>query len=643
MKFYITTAIDYTNAPPHIGHAYEKIIGDAVARWHRLKNEDVFFLTGTDEHGQKVEKAAEKSGMEPQEFVDSMSSEFKKLLKKLDISNDNFIRTTDASHIKVAEEIFQKVYDKGDIYKGEYEGLYCTDCEAFFTERESLEGSCPVHKKPLEKVKEESYFFRMGKYQKQLLDYINKNKNFILPLTRRNEILNRLKEGLRDLSVSRTTFKWGIPLKIDKKHVIYVWFDALLNYVSGIGYPGAKFRKFWPADAHVIGKDILWFHAVIWPCILFAAGIEPPKTVFAHGFVNIGGEKLSKSRGIVVNPIKLADEYGTDALRYFFLKEIVCGEDGDFSEEALVTKNNAELADDLGNLLMRTVVMANKYFDGKIPKQGKLEKIDDELIKKSDVFSEADKFMQKLEINKALEAIWSFVRHCNKYINETEPWKIKDKKRLGTVLYNLVESLRIISILVSPFIPETAEKISKQLGLKSKEIEFSSKTTGKVGKPEVLIKKIEVAEEDPISRFDFRVEKVISVDDHPQADKLYVLKTDSGRQLVAGLKGYLKKEEIKGKNIVVVANLKPAKLKGVESRGMLLAAEKDGKVVLLQAKKPGQKAFFKKGVPASEVTIDEFSKLKMKVKGKKIVLDSLVLKTDSEEITADIEDGAIVK
>lgn len=650
MKYYITTAIDYTNGPPHIGHAYEKIIADAVARWHRLKGEDVFFLTGTDEHGQKVEKAAKNAEMTPKEFTDSISAKFKELLEKLNISNDKFIRTTDKNHIDVAEKVFDKIYKKGDIYKGTYEGLYCTGCEAFFTEREAVNGCCPIHKKQLDKVKEESYFFKIGNYQKQLVDFIGKNKNFILPATRRNEILNRLKEDLRDLSISRASFSWGIPLKIDKKHVIYVWFEALLNYLSGIDYPNAKFKKYWPADVHLIGKDIIWFHTVIWPCILFAAGIEPPKSVFAHGFVNIGGEKLSKSRGIAVDPINLIDAYGADTLRYFFLKEIVCGEDGDFSEEALVKMCNSALADDLGNLLMRTIVMANKYFDGAVPKQGKLEGIDEELIEKSDVIGKADKCIQNLEVNKAIEIVWEFIRHCNKYINETEPWKIKDKERLGTVLYNLIESLRIISILVSPFIPKTAENISKQLGFKLgsfKDAKFSGKTKGKVGKPEILIKKLELAEEDPIARFDFRVGKVLSVEDHPSADRLYVLKVklDKERQLVAGLRSYIKKEDIAGKNVVVVANLKPAKLKGIESQGMLLAAEKNGKVVLLEApkSKPGDRVFFKEGKLAAEVTIDEFSKLKITVKGKKVALGSLVLKTSSEEVKADIEDGATVK
>ena len=650
-KFYITTAIDYTNSKPHLGHAYEKIFADVLARWHRLRGEDVYYLTGTDEHGQKVEKAAKSAGKEPQKFVDELVKDFKKMLEKLNISNSDFIRTTDDRHIKVCLEVFKKVFEKGDIYKGIYEGLYCEGCEAFYLEKDIVDGLCPVHKKPLELLKEESYFFRMSKYEKQLIDFIKKNKDFILPRFRQAEVLNRLKEGLRDLSISRTSFRWGIPIPNDKKHIIYVWFDALLNYISALGYPDdEKYKKYWPADCHVIGKDIYWFHTVIWPTILMSAEIELPKTVFIHGYINISGQKMSKTAGITVDPIKLAEKYGADALRYFLIKEIVSGQDGDFSEEAIIEKINSELADDLGNLLMRVVVLIEKNFEGKIPKQGKLEAVDEKLIEKSMIAKEIDRLMLNYEPNRAIERIWEFVKNCNKYLNETEPWKIKDKERLATILYNLVESLRIIGILLLPFIPETAAKVLEQIGQKEgklKDAEFSSKTTGQVKKAEILFHKIE-KKKDLVQKFDFRVAKVLSVENHPRADKLYVLQIDAGtekRQLVAGLRNYLKPDEITGKKIIFIANLKPANLRGVESQGMLLAAEKDGKIKLLEAEKsqPGEKVYVIEPNPEKEVTIDDFAKIKFEVKERKVFYKGLTLKTEKEDIFVDIDDGAEVK
>ena len=651
-KFYITTAIDYTNSSPHLGHAYEKILADVLSRWHRLKGEDVFFLTGTDEHGQKVERAAKNAGKPPEKFAAEISAEFQKMLRLLNISNNDFIRTTEQRHIQVCLDVFKKVQEKGDIYKGVYEGLYCTGCEAFYLEKDLINGLCPVHKRALESVIEESYFFRMSKYEKQLIEHIKKNKDFIIPEFRQSEVLNRLKEGLKDLSISRTSFKWGIPLPKDEKHVIYVWFDALLNYISALGYPkGEKYKKFWPADCHVIGKDILWFHTVIWPTMLMSAGVELPKTILAHGFINLAGEKLSKTAGIVVDPIKLAEKYGADPMRFFLIKEVVAGQDGDFSEKAVVEKINSELADDLGNLLMRVIVLTEKNFDGKIPKQGKLEPVDVKLIESSSIANDVDKFMLNYECNKALERIWEFVRNCNKYLNETEPWKIKEKERVGTILYNLIESLRIIGILLSPFIPATAEKVLGQVGQKNgklKDAEFSEKTKGNVKKGEMLYPKIEAKETDPIQKFDFRVAKVLSVENHPESDKLYVLKIDLGtekRQLVAGLKQYLKPKEIEGKKIIIISNLKPAKLRGIESQGMLLAAEKNGVVRLLEAEKsnPGESVYVMEPKPEKQVTIDEFAKIQLEVKERKVFYKGQPLRTGKEEIIADIEDGASVR
>jgi len=482
-KFYVTTAIDYPNAKPHLGHAYEKIIADVMARWNRIKGKDVFFLTGMDEHGQNIERAAIRAGKTPQEIVDEMAVFFKDLCRKLNISYDDFIRTTQERHIKVAQEIFKKVFDKGDIYKGFYEGLYCVSCEAYYTEKDAVDGKCPVHKKDLEVLKEDSYFFKLGKYQKQIIEHIKTNKNFILPETRRNEILNRLENELKDLSVSRVSFKWGIPLPIDEKHVTYVWFDALLNYISALDYPNEKFKKYWPADVQNIGKDISWFHTVIWPAILFAADIEPPKTVFIHGFINMSGEKLSKSRGIMIDPFELIDKYGADTLRYFLMREIPLGEDGDFSEEALINRHNSELADALGNLVNRVLVLVEKNFDGYVPKP-----YGEDLKKIALSVSKAvENSMDEFQFHNALNDIFHLVNETNAYVNAKKPWEIRSRNELGGVLYNLLESLRFIAILLHSFTPETSGKILDQLGLERKFL-FSDLEWGKL-KPETKTKR----------------------------------------------------------------------------------------------------------------------------------------------------------
>ncbi len=500
-KFYITTAIDYPSGKPHMGHAYEKITADCIARWHRLLGEEVFFLTGTDEHGSKIQKKAKEAGKEPKKFVDEMVVFFKELCKRLNTSHDRFIRTTDSDHVKVSQGIFKKIHDKGEIYLGKYSGWYCSECETFYTERDLKEGNCPTHGKKAEWISEESYFFKMGAYTQKVLDYLQKNPSSVLPAGKRMEIINRVKEGLNDLSVSRVNVPWGIPVPIDEKHTQYVWMDALINYVSGVGaFPPeskGRLRKFWPADVHLIGKDILWHHSAIWFSILMAADMPLPKTVFVHGFINTeAGEKMSKSRGTVIDPIELVDRYGADPLRYFLLREIPFGQDGNFSEESLKERLNNELANELGNLVNRTIVMIEKYSGGKIPK-GSVDKA----LQKKLKLDKIGKMMLKLELHHALREIFSFIAACNQFINRKEPWSLfqkkareECKKELDSVLYSLADSIRIISILLSPFIPETSEKINKQLGVKPgllRGCRFGLLKPGtKVKKKEILFKKI---------------------------------------------------------------------------------------------------------------------------------------------------------
>lgn len=490
-KFYITTAIDYTNAKPHLGHAYEKIVADVIARWRRLRGDDVFFLIGTDEHGQKIERTATKMNMTPSELVDQLSKFFIDYYRILEVSNDDFIRTTQERHIKVAQEIFKKVYDSGDIYKGHYEGSYCVSCEAFYTEKDLVEGCCPVHKTKLDSVKEETYFFRLSKYQQKIVDHIRSNPDFIFPDSRRNEILNRLKEPLKDLSVSRASSKWGIPLPIDEKHVIYVWFDALLNYISALEYPGSKFQKYWPADEQVIGKDISWFHAVIWPAILLASGIELPRSILVHGYINLRGEKLSKSSGTVVDPVELSSKYTADAVRYFLLREVPFGEDGNYSEEALVKRYNSELADSLGNLVNRVLVLTEKNFDGEVPKGGGEGHLGKTALNACKAFENS---MEELQFHNALGDAFYLISEANKFVNDRKPWEIKDKAELGSILYDLLETLRIVAILLEPFVPLTSRKIFEQLGIEpifSYDIRWGTLKPGtKTKRGKVLFEKI---------------------------------------------------------------------------------------------------------------------------------------------------------
>jgi methionyl-tRNA synthetase len=652
--YYITTAIDYPNARPHIGHAYEKIIADLLARWHTLNGDDVFFLTGTDEHGQKIEKTAKDAGKTPKQFVDEMSAHFEDLCKKLNIIYSAFIRTTDKKHVKTAAEIFTNVFDKGLIYKGAYSGLYCTGCEAFYTEKDVPDGLCPTHQKPVEKLSEESYFFKLSEFQQRIINHIQQHPDFIQPEARRNEILNRLKEPLKDLSVSRTTFKWGIQLPNDKSHVIYVWFDALINYLSGISYPTSKFQKYWPAKCHLIGKDIAWFHTVIWPAILMAADIELPKTVYCHGWLTVNGQKMSKSLGNVIDPIKIADTYGADPLRYVLLRDVPAGEDGDFSEEALIQRNNGDLADALGNLLQRTSVLVHKNFHGNIPVCGQLTDKEKELEAAIPEIAKLNELILNYKWNQFVEQIWNYIGKCNKYVNDTEPWKqSNDADRLATILYSLVEHLRIISILVWPIIPSSAEKIAAQLGQeigKIKDAKFTKKTKGVMAQPEILFKKLEKKVEDIFSILNLRVAHIADVAPHPNADKLYVLQLDVGtdekRQLVAGMKPYYSPEQLKGKHIIFISNLKPANIRGIESNGMMLAAEKDGAVKALESPEAhaGDQVFVEGITPKTEqITIDDFQKIKMTTKNKAAVYNGKPLKTHKGNVVVDLPDGAKIR
>lgn len=617
-KFYITTAIAYASRKPHTGNDYEIIFTDAIARYHRLIGNDVFMLTGTDEHGQKIQELAEQNHIKPQEYADQITNSIKENYRNLNISNDKFIRTTDDYHEAVVKKVFKKLYDQGDIYKSEYEGWYCTPCESFWTETQVENGCCPDCGRPVKKTKEEAYFFKMSKYQDRLMKHIEEHPDFIQPESRKKEMINNfLKPGLQDLCVSRTTFTWGVPVEFDPKHVIYVWIDALLNYITALGYDpdgsSENFKKYWPCDVHVIGKDILRFHTIYWPIMLMALGVELPKKVFGHPWLLFGNDKMSKSKGNVMYSSDLAKLFGVDGLRYYVLSEMPYAQDGSITYETLISRYNSDLANTLGNLVNRTIAMTNQYFGGSIRKPSEILDVDQNLINAClDTLKQYSKSMDELHLADAADAIMALARTSNKYIDDTTPWVLakeeSTKSRLNDVLYNLLESIRYIAVLISPLMPETSEKIFAQLNCNIKSYDSLSRFGGlpesTVGKATPLFARIDekkmmaelqkeaealkakAIEKEPVEGVTIGIEDFAKVslqvalikdcEKVEKSDKLLKLQLDDGqggRQVVSGIAKWYQPTDLIGKKVIIVSNLKPVKLRGVESNGMILAAD----------------------------------------------------------------------
>ena len=616
-KYYLTTAIAYASGKPHIGNTYEIIMADAIARYKRMKGFDVFFQTGTDEHGQKIEEKAKKANMEPQQYVDKIAQEIRNVFDLMNVSYDKFIRTTDKDHELQVQKIFEKLYKQGDIYKSEYEGWYCTECEAFFTDNQLVDGKCPDCGREVHREKEESYFFRMSKYANQLMEYIESHPQFIQPESRKNEMINNfLKPGLQDLCVSRTSFKWGIPVTFDPKHVVYVWIDALSNYITGIGYDcdgnsSEQFNKYWPADLHLIGKDIIRFHTIYWPIMLLALGLPLPKQVFGHPWMLFGEDKMSKSRGNVIYADDLVHFFGVDAVRYFVLSEMPFAQDGSITWQLVMERINSELANVYGNLVNRTIAMTNKYFNGQLTEPDCFEELDQQLIDtcKQTVTKYYEK-MDQLRVADAIDAVFDLLRRSNKYIDETSPWTLakqpENKARLNTVLYNLLESIRVASVLLTPFMPETSKEVFRQINTEktdfasietwgnyernNKVVETTNVLFARVDEKKTMDEimqymeskaevkttfKEEVSIED-FDKLDIRIGTVMDCQRHPKADKLLVFDIKCGsdrRTIVSGIAQYYQPEDLIGKKVAFIANLAPRKLRGIESKGMILSAE----------------------------------------------------------------------
>lgn len=631
-KYYITTAIAYTSGKPHIGNTYEIVLADSIARYKRMLGYDVFFQTGTDEHGQKIEDKAKAAGVAPQQFVDQVAGQIKEIWDLMNTSYDKFMRTTDPDHERQVQKIFKKLYDQGDIYKSEYEGWYCKPCESFFTESQIVDGKCPDCGAPVEKAKEEAYFFRMSKYADRLLKHIEENPEFIQPESRKNEMINNfIKPGLQDLCVSRTSFTWGVPVDFDPKHVVYVWIDALTNYITGLGYDcdgnhGEKFKHYWPADVHLIGKDILRFHTIYWPIMLMALDLPLPKQVFGHPWLLVGEGKMSKSKGNVIYADDLVRYFGVDAVRYIMLHEMPFAQDGTVTYELMIERINSDLANILGNLVNRTLSMTNKYFGGLVHNANVSDPIDDELIALAKATpANVQKKMDELRVADAIDEIFALLRRSNKYIDETMPWALgKDetkKDRLATVLYNLLESIRIAAILLESYLPETSKAIFDQLNTQQRSYD-SVLTFGQLEdgihvtpKPQILFARIDEKEMlekieaeqpkkapvkpaepakpqitiDDFAKIEMKVGQVLSCEKHPKADKLLVSQIDIGeekpRQIVSGIAGSYKPEQMVGKKVVVITNLAPAKLRGVESQGMILAGMGEDQIEVLSVEK----------------------------------------------------------
>jgi methionyl-tRNA synthetase len=665
-RFYITTAIDYPNSVPHMGHAYEKVVADFYARAARLRGVDTRFLVGLDEHGLKIQEAAERAGQAPQAFVDEKAGVFRRLYEHLGISYDDFIRTSEERHHQFARELYEKVRSAGDIYKGLYQGDYCVSCEKAYTKSELIDGKCPVHGTPVSVVREESYFFRLGKYRDPVRAHIEAHPEFILPSERRNEILSRLREEVHDLSISRSTFRWGVPLTDDPSHVLYVWFDALANYVSALRRPEDIFERYWPADCHVIGKDIIWFHSVIWPAMLTSAGLPLPAQVYAHGFIlDSDGRKMSKHLGNVVDPWDAMREFSVDALRFYFLRAFASGQDGNFSLGDLRERYHSELANDLGNLVMRISKLVRTRAGGLVKTPGYPVDLD-----ATPTVREYFEHVDAREHHRAVETLWAYIRRTNAYLNEKAPWKITDAKDVEKVLGCAVEALRTIAHLVHPIMPSTSTSIASTLGFEVSTIASLSSAPGGYAVMEASplfprrdAPSAPAAETagaapaqaggptDPFSKLEIRVGKVLDAVDHPNADTLFALTVDLGserRSICAGLRGHLSAGELAGRTVLVLANLKPAMLRGIESRGMVLATDRrDGKVVPVDPgeAKPGELATVE-GIPSNpkaKISKSDFEKAPLEIQGGVVTYRGAPLRTAAGPVRCDAEDGAPVR